>query len=29
MWEKFARGEKPDHLAAIDKADQNMKITAS
>ncbi|XP_015125871.1 UDP-N-acetylglucosamine--peptide N-acetylglucosaminyltransferase 110 kDa subunit isoform X1 [Diachasma alloeum] len=31
MWERFARGEKPDHIAAIDKSEnqQNQKVTTA
>ncbi|XP_008215026.1 O-glycosyltransferase isoform X3 [Nasonia vitripennis] len=29
MWERYARGEKPDHIAAIDKADNQNETTIS
>lgn len=29
MWERYARGEKPDHIAAIDKADNQSETTIS
>ena len=29
MWERYARGEKPDHLAAIDKVDNQNDTTIS
>jgi protein O-GlcNAc transferase len=27
MWERYSRGEKPDHLAAIEKADNQGDAT--
>lgn len=28
MWERYARGEKPDHVAAIENGDNHQNITA-
>lgn len=29
MWERYARGEKPDHVSAVDKTEREKLLTAA
>lgn len=29
MWERFARGEKPDHVSAVDKTEMQKLLAAA